>query len=479
MIARVSAEGPLLTVLELDSSLILVEPNRLIQWSEQVTHEVRVDAIRCIARGSGPEVIIGTEAGRIDVVSLEDLSIRSCHAHSVGIRVLTGAPGYAIDDLGRLLRLDDEVVVLDETEHDLLVAGPEGQIAVTRVDGRLTIWDRSGALHWTRPARSDTGESILAVGWSEGGHPLIAREGWSHVDGDEHVLEFERWTSWEDVERVPLPSPATCILDVGGQVHIGTAGAGVHMLEDGAWSSVLSTPYRIQAMTSGLHGIFVASWFDVHRIGGSQPQRFESEGMVTAIGCSKDGMHLAIGGPGDPASGTLIDHFVLSVATGLPEGDSHSEGLMLQQEQAPIEDEHQDAYLAHLRPEELDTAQVVDHDDLFAMLAHEETLDREVVPALIDDPLDEGLAPIPHAGEDRTVPTSSGHADVVLDATGTFDPDGRIAAHRWLDERGNTIGDAERIRVRLPLGKHRFELHIQDREGRLASDSLIVTIVEE
>ena len=147
--------------------------------------------------------------------------------------VLTGAPGYAIDDLGRLLRLDDEVVVLDETEHDLLVAGPEGQIAVTRVDGRLTIWDRSGALHWTRPARSDTGESILAVGWSEGGHPLIAREGWSHVDGDEHVLEFERWTSWEDVERVPLPSPATCILDVGGQVHIGTAGAGVHMLGRG------------------------------------------------------------------------------------------------------------------------------------------------------------------------------------------------------------------------------------------------------
>ena len=51
MIARVSAEGPLLTVLELDSSLILVEPNRLIQWSEQVTHEVRVDSIRCIARG--------------------------------------------------------------------------------------------------------------------------------------------------------------------------------------------------------------------------------------------------------------------------------------------------------------------------------------------------------------------------------------------------------------------------------------------
>ena len=69
-----------------------------------------------------------------------------------------------------------------------------------------------------------------------------------------------------------------------------------------------------------------------------------------------------------------------------------------------------------------------------------------------------------------------GTAVVSLDGSGTDDPQERIVQWSWIDGTGREIGTAERLRVKLMRGSHRFELRIRDSDGRWSSDSLDVRV---
>ena len=94
--------------------------------------------------------------------------------------------------------------------------------------------------------------------------------------------------------------------------------------------------------------------------------------------------------------------------------------------------------------------------------------------------IEEIQVPIANAGDDQKVVSDDGNTAVVtLDATSSFDPQGRIIQWAWIDESGKEISDLAKLNVRLNIGSFRFELRICDSDGNWSSDSLLIKIVKE
>ncbi|MET1256179.1 putative Ig domain-containing protein, partial [Aliikangiella maris] len=89
-------------------------------------------------------------------------------------------------------------------------------------------------------------------------------------------------------------------------------------------------------------------------------------------------------------------------------------------------------------------------------------------------------APIPFVGEDRTVSVGS---TVVLDASGSVDPDGEIVTYRWFRISGLQKQFLSATQVyttsSLGIGEHTIELHITDNNGLYSTDTIIINVVAQ
>ena len=87
------------------------------------------------------------------------------------------------------------------------------------------------------------------------------------------------------------------------------------------------------------------------------------------------------------------------------------------------------------------------------------------------------VAPVAHAGPDRTVPLSGASASVTLDASGTTD-DGLIQplSYSWSSNTGVVATGVAPI-VSLPLGTHTFTLSVND--GQFTdTDTVVIAVVD-
>ena len=67
---------------------------------------------------------------------------------------------------------------------------------------------------------------------------------------------------------------------------------------------------------------------------------------------------------------------------------------------------------------------------------------------------------------------------VLLDGRGSYDPHEQIERWAWHDGRGRELATGPQVNLKLPVGNHRFELRVVDREGSWTTDSLSVTVVD-
>ncbi len=119
-------------------------------------------------------------------------------------------------------------------------------------------------------------------------------------------------------------------------------------------------------------------------------------------------------------------------------------------------------------------SQLDDEMEKMAMLPEQSILDE------LNSKVDEIQIPIANAGDDLKIFSSDDNTAVVtLDATSSFDPQGRIEKWLWLDESGKEISNLAKLNVRLNIGTFRFELKVCDSEGNWSSDSISVKIVKE
>ena len=94
-------------------------------------------------------------------------------------------------------------------------------------------------------------------------------------------------------------------------------------------------------------------------------------------------------------------------------------------------------------------------------------------------PVEEVIPPRAIAGDDqRHTAGEVGTCVVVLDGRGSYDPHDQITRWSWYDERGRELAQSAQLKLKLPLGKHRFELRVVDRQGAWTTDALVVHIVD-
>ena len=87
------------------------------------------------------------------------------------------------------------------------------------------------------------------------------------------------------------------------------------------------------------------------------------------------------------------------------------------------------------------------------------------------------LPPVADTGEDITVESDDeGKAEVLLDGSSSYDPDGDIESWAWEDERQRVIGNSDRIRVKIAKGVHVFYLTVTDDKGSATRSSITVHV---
>ena len=88
------------------------------------------------------------------------------------------------------------------------------------------------------------------------------------------------------------------------------------------------------------------------------------------------------------------------------------------------------------------------------------------------------IPPVANAGEDITMASNEdSKADVTLDGSGSYDPDGEIVAWSWSTGGGRKLGQSKIVRVRLVPGVHVFTLRVTDNMGAESESSMTVRII--
>jgi hypothetical protein len=105
------------------------------------------------------------------------------------------------------------------------------------------------------------------------------------------------------------------------------------------------------------------------------------------------------------------------------------------------------------------------------------TSDEELMANLSEDVESAQLAPYADAGEEQMLVAEDGEVTTaLLDGSTTFNPHERVVEWAWRDDRGRVIGTQSKIRVKLPLGRHRFELSVLDDEGVWTTDTTFIIV---
>jgi serine protease len=86
--------------------------------------------------------------------------------------------------------------------------------------------------------------------------------------------------------------------------------------------------------------------------------------------------------------------------------------------------------------------------------------------------------PVANAGPDQTVSDADGTGveTVILDGSGSYDPDGNISSYEWT-KGGALLGTGEIISCDFAVGAHTITLTVTDDKGASASDDCIINVV--
>ncbi len=112
----------------------------------------------------------------------------------------------------------------------------------------------------------------------------------------------------------------------------------------------------------------------------------------------------------------------------------------------------------------------VQADDFRLLGTEESVIDRP-------DCGEDNCLPVADAGADFSVEDELdiGEAMVTLDASGSYDPDGRLAGYLWR-ENGQTLATSKVAELTLSIGEHEIELVVMDEQNATATDWLLVEI---
>ncbi len=429
-----------------------------------------------------------------------------------------------ISGMGHLVALNSDGSVDDlSTMHGL-----EDCIHLAVHGSRLFVATQSGdvvAFHhrevvWKRPSRGDIGERITGLGTTREGSLFLTREGHALVGGDEEAIEFEFWVNdvLEKREDLRMRMLTSCTSRQGA--IIGCDDGSVFRLDErGDLEPLMSTNHPIFCCLEHQDHVLAASWFYIHGTNGDDVWKVEHQGMPSKMVLHpENGLVLFAGDDQNDYTspepiGVIdlnqpamdMDEAELSlwfdVSTSSPpptaealyaDTDDVLEHLTEDERasyggQTTAHDAHDRLLAAMGEPgeplvsEPIGAGDETDADLLMEALQGVGELTMEQADDLLDAlqaAVEDVHRPQAVAGEDqRVLADDDGTAIVHLDGRGTHDPHELVVRSSWHNERGEELVANLQLKLKLPLGLHRFELRVVDRDGSWTTDSLTVDVV--
>ena len=349
-----------------------------------------------------------------------------------------------------------------------------------------------------RQQRGDIGEDIVAVGPSIGGSWYVAREGHALVPGDEEALELEIYQGDLMVEREEIKGRVKAS-STQGNVHVlGLDNGDLVLVRNNRPEVITSFPYPLQSLQVVDNTVMVGTWFYIYGWDletNEMSWQIEHKGMIEAIEVDESGRMVFFGEDqndwtgAEPVGICNLDQERVDVDTSFLQGwfeedvievETNPEivyrnvddftNLLSDEEQKALENNQNEFDVG------LDSLSAAMQEDIgvTSVEASEEDID-ELLQFLHDD-AKELIAPEAYAGENQVVSSNTGSAVITLDGTQSADPQGRIEAWSWLDSSGREISTEAKLKVKLSIGVHQFELRVFDTDGSMTTDSVQITI---
>jgi len=423
---------------------------------------------------------------------------------SGGVRAFHGKPlwEYAIDSgceticthpNGVLVAESSERLLLLSTEGDLLAStecqlpgliacSEDGNCAVALENGNVLLFNESLEILHDSPAAADDAETISCMTFRSDGVLMVARNSLGVTVDDRPENRIECWHPETGLlNSSEVASRVTAMLATEQGVVLGCFDGTLARMRIGSDEpeNIHQFDYQVSSIAPWGDDLLVASWFDVFRVsyGDSIEWQFEHPGIVEHVLLL--GERVALIGDdrksgGTPAPIVIIDPDTPASEDYLAIGDSsvgskEYSGALSPEEETIADSRPEAAPQANIILQDLNEEQEVEFRE-----AEEES---DILEELSSSARAINLPPVADAGDDTTVEADDeGKAEVLLDGSRSFDPDGDIVSWAWQDDRNRVIGDSDRIRVRLSKGVHAFHLTVTDDRGSAKKSTITVRV---
>jgi hypothetical protein len=354
------------------------------------------------------------------------------------------------------------------------------------------------------------------MGVTRNGSLFLTREGHALVAGEEEAIEFEMWVNGTLSVRNDLRTRMLTSSPSNLGAVLGFDDGTVQLLrEDGGMEEVLSTGYPIFSCFEHQSSVVASSWFYIHGLSNERTWKVEHQGMPSML-CGHPTQNLVLFAGDDQNDYTEPEPIgCIDLKSEVVETDTAELTGWFQNANASVAltaeqlySENDDDILMHLtederasygegtptdqptnsllaamgtaEPTSLSIEAPMDEEELMNALNSTEELSVEETGFLLDAlsaAVDEVHPPRAIAGDDqRHQCEDDGTCLVLPDGRGSYDPQDQIVQWSWLDERGSELSNTPQLKLRLPVGRHAFELRVVDRQGSWTTDSLVVHV---
>jgi hypothetical protein len=355
---------------------------------------------------------------------------------------------------------------------------------------------------FSREQRGDIGEDIVSYGQGLNSTWFVAREGHALVPGDEEALEIEFFYENERVSRSEISGRIRASSTRGGIQYLGLDnGSIVHVSNEFGLSQVHQFPYAIRCLELTEKHLLVGTWFNIYGINLLSNEidwTIEHKGLVEQIITDKNQTLMLFFGEdqndwteAEPVGICNIHQQPVEVDDSFLQGWFEKE-VFIAETNPEVVYRNVDDFESLLSDGEREMLTDSERIEEFAFDALSDAL-NEISQSIEDIDEEEGedllsmlhesseifIPPSAHAGDDQTYVLETGDLSMILtlDASNTKDPQNNVVRWSWLDATGKEIATSQKVKVKLPIGTHQFELRVEASDGVLTTDYIQITVL--
>lgn len=355
---------------------------------------------------------------------------------------------------------------------------------------------------FSREQRGDIGEDIVNYGKGRNSIWFVAREGHALVPGDEEALEIEFFKGKERVSRSEISGRVRAFSSGNDAQYLGLDdGTIIHVSNEFELAEIHQFPYAIRCLELTEKYLLVGTWFNIYGIDLVSKKidwTIEHKGLVEQIITDKNQTVMLFFGEdqndwtgAEPVGICNVNQEPVEVDDSFLQGWFEKE-VVIAETNPEIVYRNVDDFESLLSEGEREMLTDSDRIEEFAFDALSEALNEisQTIEDIDGEETDDLLSmlhetsevfipPSAHAGDDQTYVLEPGEKSLILTLNGsdTNDPQNNIVRWSWLDSTGKEIAHAQKVKVRLPIGTHQFELRVEASDGVLTTDYVQLTIL--